>query len=52
MTGVSITILVKKPKAPGKAKTYYFNFGDYLNRKEKLGFLQKAKTVENIEFAE
>ncbi len=50
MTGVSINILIRKPKYSGKAKIYYHDIGDYLSRKEKLkkldnSFSENAKSL-------
>jgi predicted helicase len=52
MTGVAITLLVKKPKVISKAKVYYHNIDDYLNRKEKLSLLQNKKSINNIELTD
>jgi len=50
MTGVAITILVKKPSSKvGKAIIHYYDIGDYLSRKEKLHFLTSRKTILNYE---
>lgn len=51
MTGVSITILVKKPNTSSKAKIHFYNLDDYLNRVEKLKFLKDSKSCKNINFA-
>lgn len=49
MTGVAITILVKKPnKNPDeKATIYYHDIGDYLKRTEKLEILKHFKGINN-----
>ncbi len=48
MTGVSITVLVKKPdKSNEKAKIYYHDIGDYLKRNEKLQKIKDFKSVTN-----
>lgn len=49
MTGVAITILVKKPnKNPDeKATIYYHDIGDYLKRTDKLEILKHFKGVNN-----
>lgn len=49
MTGVAITILVKKPnKSPDeKATIYYHDIGDYLKRTEKLEILKHFKDINN-----
>ncbi len=45
-TPVSITFLIKNPKAKSeKAKIYYHDIGDYLNREEKLAIIQKFGNV-------
>ncbi len=51
MTGVAITILVKKPNVTQTAIRYK-QIGDYLNRKEKLQLLKKQKSCLNIDFVE
>ena len=50
MTGVSITILVKKPNTSPKAKIHFYNLDDYMNRVEKLKFLKDSKSCNNIDF--
>lgn len=46
MTGVSITILVKKPSDKIKnASIFYHDIGDYLNRKEKFKILNETKSI-------
>lgn len=51
MTGVAITILIKKPtKEKKKATIYYYSMEDYLNRKEKLEFISTKKYTKNIPF--
>ena len=48
MTGVAITILVKKPKKHNdKANIYYHDIGDYLKRSEKLALLNKYESINN-----
>ena len=49
MTGVAITILVKKPnKNPDeKATIYYHDIGDYLKRTDKLEILKHFKGINN-----
>ncbi|MEZ2338558.1 type ISP restriction/modification enzyme [Mucilaginibacter sp. RCC_168] len=49
MTGVSITLAVKKPNSYEKAKIHYTDIGDYLNRKEKLNRIRKFAKVTNPE---
>jgi len=47
-TPISITLLVKNPQTKAeKAKIYYHDIGDYLNREEKLAIVSKYKTVIN-----
>lgn len=41
MTGVAITLLVKKPNHQGKADIYYASVGDYLKRSEKIKILSE-----------
>ena len=50
MTGVAITILVKKENYSGKCKIYYSEIDDYLSRKEKFELLNKLKSFERIKF--
>ena len=45
LTPIAITVLVKKPNQEGKAKIYYHDIGMYLKRKEKLGKLEKYKSI-------
>lgn len=48
MTGVAITILVKKPKQKtDKATIYYYDIGDYLKKSEKLEILKTFKGINN-----
>ncbi len=50
MTGVAITILVKKPKQQtDKAIIYYHDIGDYLKRTEKFEILKQFKDISNSE---
>jgi len=47
-TPISITLLVKNPLTKAeKAKIYYHDIGDYLNREEKLAIVSNFKTVIN-----
>jgi predicted helicase len=49
-TPISITLLVKNPKATNKqAIIHYHDIGDYLNREEKLAIVGKFKTLANPE---
>jgi predicted helicase len=53
MTGVAITILVKNPNASNeKAEIFYYDIGDYLNRKDKVNVIKNFKSVNNIDFSE
>lgn len=48
LTGVAITILVKKPKASDEAaRIYYHDIGDYLSRKEKLNIIRNLGDISN-----
>lgn len=49
MTGVAITILVKKPNKnlDEKASIYYYDIGDYLKRTDKLEILKHFKGINN-----
>lgn len=50
-TPISITFLVKNPNLiTKKAKIYYHDIGDYLNRDQKLQILKTKKSIENISF--
>lgn len=47
-TPISITLLVKNPKATNKqAIILYHNIGDYLSREEKLSIIQKFCSISN-----
>ncbi len=49
-TPISITFLVKNPYTKtDKAKIYYHDIGDYLNRDEKLSIINKFKSIANSE---
>lgn len=51
MTGTSIVVLVKKPNQMGsKAKIYYKDIGDYLNRNEKLKIIADIGSIANPKF--
>jgi len=45
MTGVAITILVKKPDSSEKANIYYNDIGDYLSKKEKLTIIKMGGSL-------
>lgn len=48
MTGVAITILVKKPKVSNETvRIYYHDIGDYLSRKEKLRIIRDMGDISN-----
>ena len=45
-TPISITLLVKNPKARNKkAKIYYHDIGDYLSRDEKLAKIKSYRSI-------
>jgi len=47
-TPIAITLLVKNPKYTKlKAKIYYHDIGDYLNREEKLAIVKKFHSIGN-----
>ncbi len=49
-TPIAITFLVKNPEASVAPVTiHYHDIGDYLNREEKLGIVQKFGSVDNAE---
>lgn len=48
MTGVCITILVKKKDHKGEAKLYYHDIGDRLSRKDKLNTIKELADISNI----
>jgi len=52
MTGVAITILVKKPaeNTVYKAEIKYCDIGDYLSRTEKLRIINDSKSIKNLKF--
>lgn len=48
LTGVAITILVKKPNTKNtKANIYYKEIEDYLSKEDKLSFIKKNNTICN-----
>ncbi len=50
LTGVSITVLVKKPECNNnKATIYYHDIGDYLTREDKLSAVSKFTSILNPE---
>jgi predicted helicase len=51
--GVSINIFVRKPQKtlkPRSAKIHYFALDDMLSAKEKLGWLEKQESIENVKW--
>jgi len=49
LTGVAITVLVKKPKQKlEKAVIHYYDIGDYHSRVEKLNIIRELSTINNI----
>ena len=51
MTGVAITILVKKGVGTRKG-IFYHDIGNYLSRKDKLDYLEDRKSLQNIGWEE
>ncbi len=49
-TPVAITIMVKETSHSSPCELYYYDIGDYLNKKEKFDFIEKVKSIENIEW--
>ena len=47
MTGVAITVLVKKPGHTGKALIQYHDIGDYLSEEEKLAIIAEKRSILN-----
>lgn len=47
MTGVAITMLVKKPGHTGKALVQYHDIGNYLSREEKLAIIAEKRSILN-----
>ncbi len=48
MTGVCITVLVKKKGHKGEGKLYYHDIGDYLTREQKLNIIQGFNHIGNL----
>ena len=44
-TPIAITFLVKNPQKEGQATIHYYDIGDYLSRKDKLGKLKKYQSI-------
>jgi len=49
-TPITITLLIKNPKSLGKAKIYYKDIGDYLNKDEKLKTISDFKSVSGLDW--
>jgi predicted helicase len=49
-TPVAITIMVKDTSHSGLCELYYHDIGDYLSRQEKFDVLEKARSIEDIEW--
>ncbi|MBO4729445.1 MAG: helicase, partial [Spirochaetaceae bacterium] len=49
-TPIAITILVRKPNQPGKAKIFYHDIGDYLSREDKLKIISDFHDVSKLPF--
>lgn len=50
-TPISITLLVKNPKASNqKATIHYHDIGDYLSREDKLSIVKKSHSVANLKW--
>lgn len=45
MTGVAISILIKNPSISENSVIHYYDIGDYLSRKEKIGILTKYRSI-------
>lgn len=50
LTGVCITILVKKSTHKGGANLHYFDIGDYKSKREKLDALKAASDISGIQW--
>lgn len=50
MTGVAVTILVKKETPHKNCKIYYCEIDDYLSRKQKLEKITTLQSIENLSF--
>ena len=48
MTGVTITILVKNPKAETNGNIYFYDIGDYLKKDEKLSSIVELSSINGI----
>jgi predicted helicase len=47
-TPVAITLLIKNPKHKGDIEVNYFDIGDYLSREEKLRFVSKSNSIDDL----
>ena len=47
MTGVAITFLVKNPNKKGETDIFYYDIGDYLNKRDKLKILSDLVSIGN-----
>lgn len=52
MTGVCITILVKKKGHSGPGRLFYHDIGDYLSREEKFSIIREFKNIDAIPWKE
>lgn len=50
MTGVCITVLVKKQGHQGDARLYYHDIGDYLTRQQKKDIISAAQSIKGIKW--
>jgi predicted helicase len=50
MTGVGITVFVKKPNQTIKGSVFYYVVDDYMNRNEKLRFLSETKQLNKVKW--
>lgn len=48
MTGIAITILVKRKDASANGEVYFHDIGDSLDQKQKLGMLQQFGSIKGI----
>ena len=48
MTGISISVLVKNPKAQTRGNIHFHDIGDGLDQKEKLGIIRNFKSINGI----
>ncbi len=52
MTGVCITLLVKKKGHSGPGRLFYHDIGDYLSREEKLACIREFEDIDGIPWQE